>query len=101
MNGSVTPCNLGKALIALLPEAEMLSRKTQAWHSATFSGERVVLTMKLSGANCRSRAAAFATALPDTEFALRRQLVADIAVCKTVIEDQSILLTIEALLLDD
>jgi hypothetical protein len=101
MSGSVTPCNLGKALIALLPKAEIMSRKAQSWQSATFSGERVVLTMKLPGANCRRQAAAFAKALPETEFSLRCQLVADIAVRKTLVEDEDILLTVEALLIDD
>jgi hypothetical protein len=71
------------------------------WHSATFSGERVIIILKLAGDAPAERATAFAKALPDTEFNLRRQLVADILVSEMVPFEDDVLLTVEALLLDE
>lgn len=101
MSAPLPACGLSKALLALLPAAEIASRKQTPWHSATFSGERVIIVLKLAGDDQAARATAFAKALPDTEFNLRRQLVADILVSEMVAFEDDVLLTVEALLLDE
>lgn len=94
-------CALAKALLAQLPGAELVSRKQAAWHSATFSGERVIFVLELAGAQRGEAAEAFTRALPDTEFHLRRQLVADIHVRESQEAGDAVRLTVEALLLDE
>lgn len=101
MSNQLRTCSLSKALLALLPGAEIASRKQTPWHSATFSGERVIIVLKLAGDDPAERAQAFAKALPDTEFNLRRQLVADIFVSEIQPLEDGVLLTVEALLLDE
>lgn len=101
MSAPLPACGLSKALLALLPAAEIASRKQTPWHSATFSGERVIIVLKLAGDDQAARAKDFAKALPDTEFNLRRQLVADILVSEMVPFEDDVLLTVEALLLDE
>lgn len=96
-------CGLTNALLAMLADAgpTLISRKQQTWHSATFSGERVTIVVQLEGSDCFKRAETFANALPDAEFQLRRQCVADILVSeRTELEDR-VVLTVEALLLDE
>lgn len=97
----VATCGLARALLALLPGAVLASRKQTAWHSATFSGERVVILLDLAGAQRRKQAKAFAKALPEAEFHLRRQLVADIHVSALQEAGDVVRLTVEALLLDE
>ena len=101
MSYPLPTCGLSKALLALLPGAEIASRKQTPWHSATFSGERVIIVLKLVGDEPAERAAAFAKALPDTEFTLRRQLVADVLVSEMQPLEDGVMLTVEALLLDE
>lgn len=101
MNSTSNPCPLSSALLTLLPGACLRSRKATGWHSATFSGERVTVLLSLEGEQRHERAAHFAQALPETEFSLRRQLVADIVVSDMSDSEDSLLLTVEALLLDE
>lgn len=101
MSNQLRTCSLSKALLALLPGAEIASRKQTPWHSATFSGERIIIVLKLVGDDPAERATAFTKALPDTEFSLRRQLVADIFVSEIQPLEDGALLTVEALLLDE
>lgn len=101
MSNQLRTCGLSKALLALLPGAEIASRKQTPWHSATFSGERVIIVLKLAGDERAGRATAFAKALPNTEFRLRHQLVADILVSEMDACDAGMRLTVEALLLDE
>jgi hypothetical protein len=101
MSYPLPTCGLSKALLALLPGAEIASRKQTPWHSATFSGERVIIVLKLVGDEPAERAAAFAKALPGTEFTLRRQLVADVLVSEKQPLEDGVMLTVEALLLDE
>lgn len=97
----VPGCSLARALIAQLPGAALASRKQTAWHSATFSGERVVLVLELVGVQHGEQAEAFAKALPDAEFHLRRQLVAEIHVSALQEAGDVLRLTVEALLIDE
>lgn len=101
MSGAPNPCPLSSALLGLLPGACLHNRKATGWHSATFSGERVTVLLSLEGEQRHERAAQFAQAIPETEFSLRRQLVADIAVSDMSDSEDSLLLTVEALLLDE
>lgn len=101
MSAAPNPCPLSSALLALLPGACLRSRKATGWHSATFSGERVTVLLGLESEQRHERAAHFAQALPETEFSLRRQLVADIIVSEMSESDDTLLLTVEALLLDE
>ena len=101
MSNPLPHCSLAIALLALLPGSEVISHKRRPWHSATFSGERLIIEMKLANDAPMKRAKAFTEALPDTEFNLRRQLVADILVSDMQPEEDGVLLTVEALLLDE
>lgn len=92
---------LERGLLALLPDAAITSCRRSAWHSATFSGERVVVGLELAGPDSAARADAFAAALPEAEFKLRKQFVADILVSDRQLSGDAIRLTVEALLLDE
>jgi hypothetical protein len=93
--------SLSAALIAMLPVAEVISAQDSPWHSATFSGIKCQIILQLPGQNAAGRAEQFSAELPDTEFDLRRYIVADISVTDTTEQADRMLLTIEALLLDN
>lgn len=61
-------------------EAELLHRSERAWASATFCGSRHRVLLRFDGAEAIEAGEAFMTALPDHEFAIPGQLVADAAV---------------------
>lgn len=100
MSAPLPLCPLGRALLVRLPGAQLVGRSQAGWHSATFSGERVVLKLELAGEDSAVRADAFAAALPDAEFHLPRQIVADILVSERRETGDAMRLTVEALLLD-
>ena len=93
--------SLSDALITMLPAAEVISVKESPWHSATFSGIKCHIKLQLPGRNAAGRAEQFSSELPDIEFDLRRYIVADILVADTAEQADGMLLTIEALLLDN
>lgn len=101
MMRGASPSGLERGLLALLPDAAIITCRRTAWHSATFSGERVVAQLELAGPGSASRADAFAAALPEAEFTLRKQFVADILVSDTQLSGETIRLTVDALLLDE
>jgi hypothetical protein len=88
-------CALSDALLAMLPGAVVIRRREQGWHSATFSGRRLVLDLRTAAST--EVVAAFTRQLGDCEFAIPDMLVADIAVTARDGE----MLIVEALLLDD
>jgi hypothetical protein len=90
----MSSCALSDAIAALLPDAIVTRKRDYEWHSATFSGKRVVLD--LNSTALAMEIAAFAAALTDHEFSIPDMLVADIAM--TAHHGQA--LTVEALLLD-
>jgi hypothetical protein len=59
---------------------ELISHAERPWASATFSGTRHTITMTFSGAEGVEAAEHFMEALPDHEFTIPAQLVADAAV---------------------
>lgn len=59
---------------------ELISHAERPWASATFQGSRHTITLLFSGAEGVAAAESFITLLPDHEFTIRHQLVADAAV---------------------
>ena len=70
------------------------------WHSLTFSGAQICLSVALPITAAEQRSAV-AQLLEDHEFSLPSQLVADIAITETAIFDGQYRLIIDALLLED
>jgi hypothetical protein len=92
---------LADALRVLLPGSEIDQIRETDWHSATFAGVRCEIDMRLSGENAANRAREFRDRLPDHEFNLPRNIVADIAVLQITELGPQITLSLEALLLGD
>lgn len=84
--------------------AELVSHAERAWASATFSGARHTVRLAFSGAEALPAGEALIDALPDHEFTVPHQLVADAAV---IAVEQHLLPTprmeveVELLLVDD
>jgi hypothetical protein len=94
------PCPLSNALIELLPGAIITRRREQDWRSATFSGVQLELVLRVDASDA-APAKAFTQMIGDHEFALPDLLVADILVTERQETENSIALTVEALLLND
>ena len=69
------------------------------WNSLTFSGERHMIDLRITGADSRDVVDRLVTGLEDAEFAIPGQIVADIAVAGAPVRslDGSLSLKIEAL----
>lgn len=91
---------LVRALQALLPQASITILHERPWHSLTFSGAQICLSVALPITAAEQRSAV-AQLLEDHEFSLPSQLVADIAITETAIFDGQYRLIIDALLLED
>ena len=92
--------SLVRALQALTPQASITILHERPWHSLTFSGAQICLSVALPITAAEQRSA-FAQLLEDHEFSLPSQLVADIAITETAIFDGQFRLIIDALLLED
>lgn len=69
------------ALLALAgPDARIEDAGFRPWCSATFLGAQHRITMRVTGAEARSRADRLAAALPETELAIPGHIVADAAI---------------------
>ncbi|MCJ2177914.1 hypothetical protein [Novosphingobium album (ex Hu et al. 2023)] len=94
-----------KELILLAgPRAEFLHHAERPWSSTTFSGSRHTVTLVFSGADGMQQGQAYVCALPDHEFTISGQLVADAAITSvTRATTPASRMTVEAelLLLDD
>ena len=76
-----TADRLREALMALGDfRGQVLSHGERAWASITFSGARHTLTLVFAGEEAVAAGEHFIAALPDHEFAIPGQLVADAAV---------------------
>lgn len=76
-----TADRLREALLALGDfRGQVLTHTEKAWASITFSGARHSLTLLFAGEQAVEAGERFIAALPDHEFALPGQLVADAAV---------------------
>lgn len=84
--------------------AELLRHSERAWASVTFSGTRHSVALAFSGAEAVAAGEAFIDALPDHEFAIPRQLVADAAVVRvehSAPPESRLEVEVELLLLDE
>jgi hypothetical protein len=93
------------AVIGLAGEtAELLRHSERPWSSATFSGTRHTIRLSFQGVKGAAAAESFMAALPEHEFVIPRQLVADAAVVcvdHQLLPFEQMLVTAELLLLED
>lgn len=101
MNSSLSAHGLVQALQQMLPGSAIRVTNERPWHSLTFSGIQIGISVELSEVHDADFAARFAKALPENEFELRRQWVADIVAVQTSADGQRDRLVIDALLLED
>ncbi|MGE4430838.1 MAG: hypothetical protein AB7E05_08890 [Sphingobium sp.] len=62
------------------PDASVIATSSRPWASATFTGARHSVVMKLHGADHAGRASRLARRLPDAEFSISGHIVADACV---------------------
>lgn len=96
---------LVEALQALASgHGEVLSHRETAWASITFSGKRHSLRMRFDGVVAAEAGESLIAALPDHEFAIPGQLVADATVTEAdhrLLPEERLEVLIEVLLLDE
>lgn len=94
-------CN---ALRTLFPDADISILQERPWHSLTFCGTQLCLSVQIQDGTWRGDVEALAQLLSEHEFDLPRQIVADIAVTgpvtQAVMAKGAACLIIDALLLD-
>lgn len=86
------------------PRAELLRHGERPWASATFSGARHRIALAFAGIDGIDAAEAFIAALPEHEFAIAGQLVADATVAEVtqaMLPAPAITVDVELLLLED
>ena len=86
------------------PDAELVSHTETPWASVTFSGTRHTITMSFNGIAGIIAANALIETLPEFEFTIPRQLVADAAITEVVhdlLPSEKITIQAELLLLED
>jgi hypothetical protein len=91
---------LKHALRAIIPDADFSILHARPWHSLTFSGTQLCLSVQLRDGTWHSDVPALSQRLADYEFDLPRQIVADIAITRAVTAQGGQCLIIDALLLD-
>ncbi len=93
------------ALMALADgKAELIRHAERPWASVTFSGSRHTVLLAFTGDEAVKASEAFIAALPDHEFTIPRQLVADAALVTVeheMLPEQKLQIEIEMLLLED
>lgn len=85
-------------------KAELLRHVEQPWASVTFSGTRHTMALAFTGAEAVAAGEGFIAALPEHEFTIPRQLVADAAVVSvehTTLPEPKLTVEVELLLLED
>ena len=85
-------------------KAELLRHAERNWASVTFCGTRHTIVLAFTGAEAVAAGEALIAALPDHEFAIPRQLVADaavVAVQHSLLPEPRLEVTAELLLLED
>lgn len=101
MSDNISARRLLNALRQLLPESTLSVIHQRPWHSLTFTGAQLCISATLSAPNRADIAERAARNLPDHEFDIRGQIVADIAVTSRIAAADATILTIDALLLED
>jgi hypothetical protein len=85
-------------------KAELLRHSERGWASVTFTGSRHDVTLSFAGIEAVAAGEKFIAALPDHEFAIPRQLVADAAVLSvehTMLPEPRLVVEAQLLLLED
>jgi hypothetical protein len=101
MSDNISERGLLNVLRQLLPESTLSVIHQRPWHSLTFTGLQLRISATLSPPNRADIAERAARDLPDHEFDIRGQIVADIAVTGRIVTADATILTIDALLLED
>jgi hypothetical protein len=85
-------------------QGELLRHSERPWASITFSGTRHVIALRFAGLAAIAAGEAFIAALPEHEFTLPRQIVADAAVVEVeqeMLPEPKLTVAVELLLLED
>jgi hypothetical protein len=85
-------------------KAELLRHGERPWASATFSGTRHTIALRFSGDAADNAGEAFMALLPEHEFELPGQLVADAAITSVqhdLVPETQLTVEVELLLLQD
>ncbi len=85
-------------------KAELLRHSERSWASATFAGTKHSVAMAFTGSDAIAAAEGLIEALPDHEFAIPGQVVADalvVSVDQTALPEPRMVLELELLLLED
>ena len=85
-------------------QAELLRHSESPWASVTFSGSRHAMALAFSGNEAVAAGEAFIAALPEHEFTVARQIVADAAVVSVdhvLLPEPKVMVEIELLLVED
>ena len=85
-------------------KAELLRHVERPWASVTFSGTRHSVSLAFTGAEAVAAGEEFLTALPEHEFTIPRQVVADAAVMSAehaMVPEPKLMVEVELLLLED
>ena len=100
MSGRTNTRALLHALRALLPGADINVLHERPWHSLTFCGTQLCLSVPIADAKMLGEAKILSQKLSEHEFVLSGQIVADISVTWAVVVEGAQCLIIDALLLD-
>ena len=96
---------LREALITLAKHrAQVITHSEKAWASITFAGTRHLLALVFAGADAVDAGEHFVAELPDHEFAIPGQLVADATIVEVehrIAPDPRMVVQCELLLLED
>ena len=100
-----TGARVRRAVLALAGRhGEVQQHAEKAWVSITFAGTRHTLRLLFEGTDAVAAGEDLVAALPEHEFAIPRQLVADATVTgveSTLLPEPSLMVTCELLLLED
>ena len=88
-------------LSALLPQAVISLVSKHAWHSQSFRGTQIVMSVVVAKDDHYMTTMDFERILPNHDFRSAGGLVADIAVTERMTADNESCLIVHALLLDD
>jgi hypothetical protein len=92
---------VANALLALAGNSQITHMTEKPWHSATFAGVRLAITMLLKGEDSKKHAKALKRMLPDYEFTLPRYFVADALAKSIAASGDDTMLEIEILMLEE
>ena len=86
------------------PQADLLRHAERPWASATFQGTRHTIAMRFTGPEGLVAGEAFVDALPEHEFTISRQIVADAAVSEVeqvMLPHPHMMVEVDVLMLED